>query len=102
MNERNVMSKLWGRFAKEVHDLLRQFNDSIDFDQRLRRKTLKAAWWWARGLVGAGVDGDGNRIRLCIKVGNGFFAKIEESAFTIQPGDEDIHTANETSDRTHR
>ena len=38
------MSKLWGgRFAKEANDLLRQFNDSIGFDQRFWSEDIEGS-----------------------------------------------------------
>ncbi|MCO5188632.1 MAG: argininosuccinate lyase [Anaerolineae bacterium] len=90
-----MMSKLWGgRFAKEAHDLLRQFNDSIDFDQRLWSEDIEGSMAWARGLVGVGVltATEANTIVRGLEMVS---AEWESGTFTIQPGDEDIHTANE-------
>ena len=89
------MSKLWGgRFAKEANALLRQFNDSIDFDQRFWSEDIEGSIAWARGLVGADVltAAEANTIVRGLEA---ISAEWESGTFIIQPGDEDIHTANE-------
>lgn len=89
------MSKLWGgRFAKEADDLLRQFNDSIEFDQRLVHEDLDGSIVWAHGLVGAGVL-TRDEARLIERGLEQVRAEWDAGTFVIQDGDEDIHTANE-------
>ena len=48
--------QLWGgRFAKETDALVRAFNDSIGFDQRMWREDIDGSIAWAWGLSAAGV-----------------------------------------------
>ncbi len=89
------MSKLWGgRFAVETDQLVRQFNDSIRFDQRLWREDLDGSTVWARGLARAGVLTDTEAAVLVDGLAQ-VAAEWETGTFTLQAGDEDIHTANE-------
>ncbi len=86
---------LWGgRFAAPTDRLMRQFNDSIGFDQHLYAADIQASIAYARALA---------RIDLisaeeCDSLVTGLeqvHAEFETGTFQIQPGDEDIHTAVE-------
>lgn len=87
--------QLWGgRFAKETSQLLRQFNDSIGFDQRFWREDVRGSQVWARGLAQAGVLSADEAEQIV----NGLeqvATEWENGTFQLKDGDEDIHTANE-------
>ena len=89
------MSKLWGgRFAKKTDEMVRLFNDSLSFDQRLYAQDIAGSIAWARGLVGAGI--------LMAAEAETLVAGLEQvrdefdnGRFQFAEGDEDIHTAVE-------
>ena len=89
------MTTLWGgRFDEATSPLLRQFNDSLPFDQRLWLEDIFGSMAYAEALARAGL--------LTIDEGDLLVAGLEQVAqewrdgiFQIAPGDEDIHTAVE-------
>ncbi len=89
------MSKLWGgRFSGETDPLMEAFNASISFDKRLWQADIRGSQAYARGLARAGIITPEEADILVA----GLAQVAEEWAagrFVIQPGDEDIHTANE-------
>ncbi|MCS6844552.1 MAG: argininosuccinate lyase [Caldilineales bacterium] len=86
---------LWGgRFAEEASPLLRRFNDSIPFDQRLWLEDIEGSQAYARALARAGLLTPEERDALVA----GLDQVAEEwrsGRFALAPGDEDIHTAVE-------
>lgn len=89
------MSKLWGgRFAKETNTLVRQLNDSIGFDQRLWHEDIEGSCVWANGLARAGLLSSAEATALIDGLQQ-VRQEWETNSFELQPGDEDIHTANE-------
>lgn len=89
------MSKLWGgRFSKAANELLRQFNDSITFDQRLYAQDIAGSLAWVQGLVKAGLltADEGKTLTTGL---NAVLHEFETNTFIITEGDEDIHTAVE-------
>ena len=91
-----MTNKLWGgRFTGKIDPLMERFNASIGFDQRL----------WAADIAGE----PGICTRCLAKAGILTAAEAEQivagleqvaaewaqGVFALQPGDEDIHTANE-------
>ncbi|HIC88600.1 MAG TPA: argininosuccinate lyase [Anaerolineae bacterium] len=89
------MAKLWGgRFSGETDPLMEQFNASISFDQRMWAEDVFASMAYARALAEAGLISQEEHSQIV-----GGLATIadewDEGKFQIQPGDEDIHTANE-------
>ncbi|MBK8989128.1 MAG: argininosuccinate lyase [Chloroflexi bacterium] len=89
------MSKLWGgRFQKATADLVRQYHDSLPFDQRLYEQDVIGSVAWARGLVGAGVltIAEAETIIAGLEQVRGEFAA---GKFEFASGDEDVHTAVE-------
>ena len=86
---------LWGgRFDEAASPLLRQFNDSLPFDQRLWLEDIFGSMAYAEGLARAGI--------LTTEESDLLLAGLEQVAqewrdgvFQIAPGDEDIHTAVE-------
>lgn len=87
--------KLWGgRFEEETDPLMEQFNASISFDKRLCFVDLAGSRAYAAALARAGILSDDEAAALV----DGLHRVEEEwraGDFVIQPGDEDIHTANE-------
>jgi argininosuccinate lyase len=90
-----MSGKLWGgRFSGKNDPLMEAFNASISFDKRLWRADIMGSQAYAMALVRAGI--------LTAEEGSAIVDGLErvatewaEGHFVIQPGDEDIHTANE-------
>jgi argininosuccinate lyase len=86
---------LWGgRFAAEMDELMRRFNDSIRFDHRLYEADIRGSIAYAGALARAGLITPEERDRLVAGLEQ-VRAEFEAGLFQIQPGDEDIHTAVE-------
>ncbi len=89
------MTTLWGgRFDEAASPLLRQFNDSLPFDQRLWLEDIFGSMAYAEALARAGL--------LTTDESDLLVAGLEQVAqewrdgiFQIASGDEDIHTAVE-------
>ena len=87
--------KLWGgRFSGETDPRMEAFNASIHFDKRLWRADIQASQAYAKALARAGI--------LTPEEAETLVTGLEQVAqewaqgrFVLQPGDEDIHTANE-------
>ncbi len=87
--------QLWGgRFSKEASELLRQFNDSIGFDQRMWREDIDGSIAWAWGHVNSGILNP-DEAETIVDGLNKVAAEWENGTFELKEGDEDIHTANE-------
>lgn len=89
------MAMLWGgRFSSSPSDLMRQFNDSISFDVRLWDVDLQGSVAYAQALVRAEIisEAEGEAIQDGLTQVR---REFEDGQFTLQPGDEDIHTAVE-------
>ncbi len=90
-----MASKLWGgRFTGATDPLMEAFNASIGFDKRLWAVDIQGSQAYARALARAGI--------LTASEADAINAGLDQVAeewragsFTIQEGDEDIHTANE-------
>ncbi len=86
---------LWGgRFSKETDQLVRLFNDSIGYDQRMWREDIDGSIAWAWGHVNSGVL-DSAEAETIVDGLHQVAAEWEDGSFEIKAGDEDIHTANE-------
>jgi len=86
---------LWGgRFEVETDALLRRFGDSIAFDRRLYAADVRGSIAYAGALARAGVITAEERDQLTEGLQQ-VKAEFDTGTFTIQPGDEDIHTAVE-------
>jgi len=86
---------LWGgRFADETNELMRWFNDSIEFDRRMYDADIRGSMAYAGGLARAGLITGDERDRL-IEGLEQVRAEFDAGTFQTQPGDEDIHTAVE-------
>ncbi|MCB9138133.1 MAG: argininosuccinate lyase [Caldilineaceae bacterium] len=90
-----MSNKLWGgRFTGKTDPLMEQFNASIGFDRTLWAADIAGSQAYARALGNAGLL-TGDEVAALT---DGLDAVAEEwraGTFVIQPGDEDIHTANE-------
>lgn len=87
--------KLWGgRFSENQSVLMKQFNDSFRFDQRLYAVDIQGSQVYAEALRLAGLLNDAERSSIqqgLEKIKDEF----EAGKFEVMPGDEDIHTAVE-------
>ncbi|MCB9451645.1 MAG: argininosuccinate lyase [Anaerolineaceae bacterium] len=86
---------LWGgAFSEPTDDDLRALNDSIGFDQRMYAEDIAGSVAYARAIAQAGIiTGDeAERIIAGLLL---VLQEFEAGVFTLQPGDEDIHTAVE-------
>jgi len=89
------MNKLWGgRFQKPTAELVRQYHDSLPFDQRLYDQDITGSIAWAQGLVGAGVLTPAEADTLSAGLDE-VRAEFASGTFAFAAGDEDIHTAVE-------
>lgn len=87
--------RLWGgRFTGATDPLMERFNASIGFDQRMWRADIRGSQAYARALVGAGIVSAHEAASLVAGLQQ-VAEEWESGRFQIQPGDEDIHTANE-------
>ncbi len=86
---------LWGgRFEEAPDELMRRFGDSISFDTRLWEADILASKAYARALARAGVISEAVRDQLIAGLAQ-VHAEFAAGNFTVQPEDEDIHTAIE-------
>lgn len=90
-----MSTKLWGgRFTGATDPLMEKFNASIGFDKRLWKADIEGSKAYAVALARSGIVTDAEMEEM----GTGLDQVAEEWAagtFVLQPGDEDIHTANE-------
>ncbi|RHZ80363.1 hypothetical protein Glove_137g31 [Diversispora epigaea] len=88
-------AKLWGgRFTGATDPLMDAFNASIHFDKRLFEADVLGSQAYAKALARIGIITSQEQDLLV----NGLETVLNEwqtNIFVIQPGDEDIHTANE-------
>ena len=86
---------LWhGRFDQEPDEQMWQLNASIGFDIRLAEQDLRGSLAWASALKAAGVLTS----QEYLQISDGLNAIVEEfqsEKFSVNPSDEDIHTAVE-------
>ncbi len=86
---------LWGgRFRGGTDELMKRFNDSISFDQRLYAADIEGSMAYARALARAGLITEQETDQLVAGLEQ-VRAEFDEGTFQIEPGDEDIHTAVE-------
>ena len=86
---------LWGgRFVAEMDELMKHFNDSIRFDQRMYRADIQGSIAYAGELARVGLITPDERDQLIAGLKQ-VRAEFDASTFEIKPGDEDIHTAIE-------
>ena len=90
-----MSNKLWGgRFTGNTDPLMEAFNESLRFDRRLWAADIEGSQAYAHALARAHIITDAEAQQIV----EGLAQVREEWAngrFAAQPGDEDIHTANE-------
>jgi argininosuccinate lyase len=90
-----MTGKLWGgRFTGVIDPLMEQFQDSIGFDRRLWQADLTGSQAYARALARAGILTHAEAGQIVDGLAQ-VAAEWAAGSFSLQPGDEDIHTANE-------
>ncbi|MEA3376695.1 MAG: argininosuccinate lyase [Chloroflexota bacterium] len=86
---------LWGgRFEGTTDELMKRFNDSIGFDQRLYTADIQGSIAYAGALAEAGLITEEERDEL-VRGLKRVEAEFDNGSFEIQRDDEDIHTAVE-------
>ena len=86
---------LWGgRFSEPSDDDLKRLNDSIGFDIRLYREDIEGSMVYAQAIADAGVIAQ-EEAQTIIAGLRQVKQEFDAGAFSIRPGDEDIHTAVE-------
>ncbi len=89
------MGKLWGgRFQDKIDPTVERFTSSISFDQRLWRADIQGSIAWAQALAAASLLSEAERDQIIAGL-QAVANEWETGTFVLQPGDEDIHTANE-------
>jgi argininosuccinate lyase len=86
---------LWGgRFRQPTDALMRRFNDSIAFDQRLYAADIRGSVAYAGALAGAGVISATEHKNLVLGLEQ-VLSEFVAGTFELKSEDEDIHTAVE-------
>jgi len=86
---------LWtGRFTQDPDAQMWNLNASIGFDIRLAEQDVRGSLAWAAALREAAVLTAGEHARISEGL-QAILVEFQTSEFTVQPGDEDIHTAVE-------
>ncbi|XP_003729478.2 argininosuccinate lyase isoform X1 [Strongylocentrotus purpuratus] len=90
-----MSGKLWGgRFTGDTDPVMEKFNASIEFDKRMWKADIVGSQAYVKAICKVGLVTEEERDLIddgLTKVAQ----EWEKGEFTIQPGDEDIHTANE-------
>lgn len=87
--------KLWGgRFVGPMSDMMRNFNSSMEVDQRLWKEDIQGSKAYAAALLEAKIlkEKDEEEIQRGLRQ---IEHEWESGEFVIRPSDEDIHSANE-------
>ncbi len=90
-----MSGKLWGgRFTGATDPLMEVFNASIAFDRRLWQVDIRGSQAYARALARAGLLTP-EEAEAIVQGLDQVAEEWRSGRFVLQPGDEDIHTANE-------
>jgi argininosuccinate lyase len=89
-----MMSMWGGRFGSATDELMKRFNDSISFDQRLYAADIRASIAYAGALVEANLITVEEHTQIVSGLEQ-IRTEFASGVFEIVPGDEDIHTAVE-------
>eukprot|EP00755_Sulcionema_specki_P013202 Sspe_Gene.53335::Locus_29506_Transcript_1_1_Confidence_1.000_Length_2233::g.53335::m.53335/K01755/argH, ASL; argininosuccinate lyase len=83
-----------GRFGEGVDEVMKKMNDSLPYDQRLWEQDIRGSKAYTEALVKQHLitPEEGKVMQSGL---DEVAKKWEKGAFVPQPGDEDIHTANE-------
>ena len=88
------MSMWGGRFVSATDQLMKQFNDSIGFDQRMYAADIQASIAYAAALAQAELITAEEQAQIVDGLKQ-VRAEFDAGTFEILPSDEDIHTAVE-------
>ncbi|OBZ75687.1 putative argininosuccinate lyase [Grifola frondosa] len=95
MTDLPTKQKLWGgRFTGKTDPLMHEFNQSLRYDQRMHGADIAGSIAYAKALARVGILTQDEQEKIV----SGLTAVGEEwerGVFSVQPDDEDIHTANE-------
>ncbi|KAL0062434.1 argininosuccinate lyase [Marasmius tenuissimus] len=95
MAEQPTKQKLWGgRFTGKTDPLMHDFNQSLQYDQRMHASDIKGSIAYAKGLRRVGILNEDEE-RKIIGGLQAVGKEWEDGVFKVQPEDEDIHTVNE-------
>lgn len=83
-----------GRFQGGTDPIMEKFNESIHFDKRMWREDITGSIAYAKANEKIGILTTHER-DVIVNGLNDVSKEWESDSFVIQPGDEDIHTANE-------
>ncbi|KZT11268.1 argininosuccinate lyase [Laetiporus sulphureus 93-53] len=87
--------KLWGgRFTGDTDPLMHAFNQSLKYDQRMYAEDISGSISYARALARANILTEDEMSKI-VEGLKAVRQEWEQGTFQAQPGDEDIHTANE-------
>jgi argininosuccinate lyase len=89
-----MMSMWGGRFGSATDELMKRFNDSISFDQRMYAADIRASIAYAGALVEANLITVEEHAQIVSGLEQ-VRTEFASDTFEIVPGDEDIHTAVE-------
>ncbi|QDS67441.1 hypothetical protein FKW77_000416 [Venturia effusa] len=87
--------RLWGgRFTGASDPIMDQYNESLSFDRAFYAQDIRGSIAYARANVKTGIltQDEFKQIEEGLKT---VLQEWEDGKFTVAPGDEDIHTANE-------
>lgn len=83
-----------GRFKGGTDPIMEKFNESISFDKRMWAQDIRGSIAYAKAIQKVNIITE-DECNLLITGLEKVYKEWESNTFTIQPGDEDIHTANE-------
>ncbi|KAF0310099.1 Argininosuccinate lyase [Amphibalanus amphitrite] len=87
--------KLWGgRFTGAVDPDMEKFNASIGYDRRMYKQDIQGSKAYAKAIHKAGLLTAEEESQIQTGLDQ-VLTEWESGTFTLQPSDEDIHTANE-------
>ncbi|KAI1291755.1 Argininosuccinate lyase [Halotydeus destructor] len=93
--EASAPAMLWGgRFSTGLDPVMEQFNASISFDKRLWAQDIRGSLAYAKSIQSAGIITT-TEYDIIVEGLNNVHKEWQSASFRLQPGDEDIHTANE-------
>ncbi|XP_041456886.1 argininosuccinate lyase-like isoform X2 [Lytechinus variegatus] len=87
--------KLWGgRFTGDTDPVMEKFNASIGFDNRMWKADIEGSKAYVKAICKVGLVTEEEKDMITHGLTQ-VADEWEKGQFTIKPGDEDIHTANE-------
>ncbi len=91
-----MMASLWGgRFEKEMDDMVREFNESVSFDQRMYNEDIDGSIAHVTMLAAQGIVSEEDRDAIIAGLEE-IRAEIADGTITFDVNDEDIHMGIES------